>query len=394
MPTRRGGLTAGLARLGRWPARTIRLRLTLVYGGLFLVLGTALLAIGYLLVLHVLPDPATLHHVLPHVPAALRQRVVSQDSQERGRELHQLLTESLLVLAVMAVISAGLGWLVAGRALRPLRRITASARNITARNLHERLALGGPADELKELGDTIDGLLGRLERSFQAQRQFVANASHELLTPLTLEQALLEAALSDPAAKPESWRDTCEKVLAASRHQARLIDALLALARSDAGLDRHCPARLDHIAAQVLNSRRAGAQARRLNMVTSLAPAPTSGDPRLIERLVTNLIDNALRHNVGHGVVEVTTSTAGRRAVISVANTGPLVPAGDITRLFQPFQRRAPDRTGSDEGLGLGLSIVHAIATAHDAQIEAGPGLQGGLTVVIGFPADQVEMSG
>jgi signal transduction histidine kinase len=389
MPASHSRLTAGPARLTRWPPRTIRFRLTLVYGAMFLVTGSILLAIGYLLVAHVFPDPTKLHHVLRGLSGPVRQSFIAEDAQRRSRELHQLRTQSLLVLAVMAAISAGLGWLVAGRMLRPLRRITASTRNITARNLHERLALTGPQDELKELGDTIDGLLARLERSFDTQRQFVANASHELLTPLTLEQALLEAALSDPQATPRSWRETCERVLAASQHQARLIDALLALARSDAGLDRHEPARLDSMARQVLQSCQAMAKTRELELAATLGPAPASGDPRLIERLITNLIDNALRHNVTRGRVQVTTTTAGRQPVISVANTGPAVPPADIARLFQPFQRRAPDRTSSDGGLGLGLSIVHAIATAHGAEITAGPGLDGGLTITVSFPAHQ-----
>ncbi len=308
-------------------------------------------------------------------------------TQQHSAELHQLLIMSGIALAIMAVASMGLGWLIAGRVLRPLHKITSAAREISASNLHERLALEGPDDELTELGDTFDGLLSRLESSFQSQRQFVANASHELRTPLTVERALLEVALADPDADYASLRATCERVLASGQEQERLIEALLTLASGERGPERRERLDLGALTSEALLAREGEIERRGLSLSAAIDPAPTVGDVRLLERLVANLLDNALRHNVAGGRVEVTTAGRAGVAVLSVSNSGPRVPPAEIERLFQPFQRLAPDRAAHGDGHGLGLSIVRAIADTHGATLAARVLAQGGLVVEVSFPA-------
>ena len=308
--------------------------------------------------------------------------------QEHATVLHQLLSRSEVALALMVVLSIALGWFVAGRVLRPLRIITAAAREISADSLSDRLALGGPRDELRELGDTFDALLARLEASFHAQRQFIANASHELRTPLARQRVISQVALADPRATIETLRTAHERVLATGAQQQRLIEALLTLARGQAGLDKPEPFDLAAVTRQVLAARHADAKPRNLTLHTTLDPAPAAGSPPLAEQLTANLVDNALRHNVPGGRVDVSTGMRNSRAVLSVLNTGPAVPAAALDRLFQPFQRLAADRTSRGEGLGhgLGLSIVQAIADAHSASITARPQSGGGLLVEVTFP--------
>jgi signal transduction histidine kinase len=294
----------------------------------------------------------------------------------------------------MAIASIWLGWLIAGRALRPLRTITNAARDISASNLHRRLALDGPDDEVKQLANTFDDLLGRLEASFDAQRQFVANASHELRTPLTLGRTLVEVALADPNATADTLRATCERVLAAGEQQERLIEALLTLSRSQRGLDHREPFDLAAIAAEVLETRSPEAEARGLHVDARFEPAQTSGDPRLGERLVANLLDNAARHNVAGGRVEIATTTRGGKAVLTVVNTGPVIPTDDLDRLYQPFQRLDTERNGEQDGLGLGLSIVHAIAAAHGATLVTRAQPDGGLNIAVTFPPEIPRLTG
>jgi len=400
----------------RLPRRTVRLRLTMVYGGLFLLSGTALLGITYLLVSQHLPTgPVTGGASIgspppPGVasgaeifvragsgscplltapfgtPAQVAARAQKCLSQQRALEMNQLLTESGLALAIMTVVSVGLGWLVAGRVLRKLRTITATARSISASNLHARLALDGPDDEMRELGDTFDALLARLEAAFDAQRQFVANASHELRTPLARQRTLIEVALADPEPSIDALQDACSRVLATGEQQERLIEALLTLARSQRGLDRREPVDLAVLTGEVVLARRAEAELRAISVTASLGPALALGDARLAERLVANLVDNALRHNVAPGTIEVSTGTCADHAVVSVSNTGPLIPPGDLARLVLPFQRSGADRTSIRDGLGLGLSIVAAIAEAHGAWLRANALPSGGLAVQVGFP--------
>jgi signal transduction histidine kinase len=386
--------------------RTIRLRLTAVYGGLFLLSGAALLTITYLLVRHQYtgkffitsgrasvmaitsdsgvgglttagaPGPEVLN------PPSPDQAITAAQAQSAA-SLHTLLVDSAIALGIMSVLSIWLGWVIAGRALRPLRTITNTAREISASNLHRRLALDGPDDELKQLGTTFDGLLERLERAFEAQRQFVANASHELRTPLTLERTLLEVALSDPDANERSLRRVCEQVLAVGEQQERLIEALLTLSRSQRGLDHH---ELVDVAA-VTGAATAAVELDGITLETDLRPARTSGDPRLVERLVANLVGNAVRHNVAGGGVTVDTFTRNGHAVVSVRNTGRRIPDGELERLFRPFERLDGDRTSDSSGLGLGLSIVDAIARAHSATVASRALPGGGLAIEVGFPS-------
>ncbi len=337
-----------------------------------------------------LPEGASASGPVSVTPQQVRYQVRQLHllaTQQHSAELHQLLIKSGIALAIMAVASMLLGWLIAGRALRPLHKITSAARAISASNLHQRLALEGPNDELRELGDTFDGLLARLEASFQSQRQFVANASHELRTPLTVERALLEVALADPDGDYDSLRATCERVLASGVEQERLIEALLTLAGSERGLERREPVDLGAMTGEALRARQPEIERRGLELEPALEPARTLGDPRLLERLVANLLDNALRHNVRGGRLAVSTCTADGRAVLSVANDGPAIPPRELQRLFEPFQRLAPERAGHGEGHGLGLSIVRAIAIAHDAPLTARARQPGGLALELSFQA-------
>jgi signal transduction histidine kinase len=310
----------------------------------------------------------------------------SVQTAQRAADSHQLLVNSGIALAVVAVLALLAGWLVAGRMLRPIRIITGTARRISSTSLHERLALDGPEDELKELGDTLDSLFARLEAAFEAQRHFVANASHELRTPLTAERTLLQVALDDPGTTTAAWRSTAVEVLASSDEQARLIEALLTLASSESGLNGHEPLDL----ATTVRATLAGLEPEigrpgiHIDRVTE--PATLDGDPILVERLVVNLLTNAVRHNVAGGRVEVRAGVKDRRAVLSVTNTGPLIPLAEVDRLFQPFQRLDRRRANYPDGHGLGLSIVRAIATAHDATITARPVPDGGLSVSVSFP--------
>jgi signal transduction histidine kinase len=408
--------------MSRWhiarllPRRTVRLRLTVWYGGLFVVSGAVMLTITNLLVRHATgsylffqssnngstatgvigsggvppPDlgapPASGPTVIAKQGQQEAARLLAEAHRQHTIEVHQLLIQSLIALAIMSVLSIALGWVVAGRALRPLRTITTAARDISSSNLHARLALSGPDDELKELGDTFDALIARLERSFQSQRQFVANASHELRTPLTLQHALLEAALLDPDATLQGWRAAASRALAANQEQERLIAALLTLARSERGFSHREPLDLSVVTSLVLDSREADFDRHTLHLSAGLDAAPTMGDPALAERLVANLIDNALRHNIAGGRVEVATGVRGGGAVFSVRNTGPVLASSEIDRLFEPFQRAEVGRTSRDGGLGLGLSIVQAIATAHDAGISVRAQATGGLEVIVQFP--------
>ena len=303
-----------------------------------------------------------------------------------NNDLHHLLIFSLVALAVMVVASMALGWVLAGRVLRPLAAITTAARQLSASTLHERLALDGPNDELRELGDTFDELLARLEASFEAQRQFVANASHELRTPLTLERAILEVTLADPSANAESLRAACERVLAIGEQQERMIDSLLTLARSERGLERREPLLLDVLTNELLRERRDGIARRDLRVDSKLERAPTTGDPRLIERLIANLLDNAIHHNSQHGWVTIATAADAGSAVLTVSNSGPVIAPSEAERLFAPFRRYGAERTGNSDRHGLGLSIVSAIATAHGATLAVQPQATGGLRVEVKFP--------
>jgi signal transduction histidine kinase len=374
----------------------VRFRLTLLYGALFLGSSVLLLALTYVLVARQFGGPSfwvssALQTAGSHPVTTVTSGIPPADGQPQTITIAGLLgllaLQSGVALACMAVVSIGLGWLVAGRALRPLQTIATTTRDISASSLHRRLALDGPDDEIKEIGSTIDGLLERLERSFEAQRQFVANASHELRTPLSRERTLLELALADPSPTIESLQAACQAALVAGAQQERLIEALITLARSERGLDRWEPVDLAVLADEQLLGRRAELGRRGLRVGASLDTAPIAGDDRLIERLVANLVDNAARYNVAGGWIELATRTESGLSVLVVGNSGPVVPPAEIDRLFEPFQRRDASRLAQRDGLGLGLSIVRAIAAAHGAALSARPRPQGGLDVRVCFPA-------
>jgi signal transduction histidine kinase len=405
MPT--PGPRPGPPRRLRLPRRTARLRLTVLYGVAFLACGAAVLALTYLLyggVVHfagvtvhpvfhqVIRVPAadvhragrydviTIPHAPPQAQAATRGAIVQMASDRQ-----QLLIASAIALAVFALAATAIGWLLAGRVLRPLSTITAAAQRISASSLHERLALPGPDDELKELADTLDGLFARLEASFDAQRRFAANASHELRTPLTRERTLLQVTLADPAATTGTWQAVSRELLASNAEQERLIEALLTLASSEAGTGDREPADLAAITGAALAAGRPAISRLGLNVQADLHPAILDGDPLLIQQLAANLIDNAVRHNVPGGDIQVGTTASDAGAVLSVSSSGPVIPAAEVDRLFQPFQRLG-QRPARRDSHGLGLSIVRAIATAHAATITARPRPGGGLAIDVTFP--------
>jgi signal transduction histidine kinase len=381
----------------RLPRPTARLRLTLLYGCLFTLAGAGLLGSTYWLFDRAIDGAGAgvqIPPAAPHLPCSFVHptRECLDLFHFRGVlrqfDLHALAAQSAIALGVMATLAFALGWLVAGRVLRPLRTITSAARRISATNLHERLALAGPDDEFKELGDTLNALLARLEASFTAQRAFVANASHELRTPLTLDRTLLQVALRNPNATIEQWRATGQELLASGQQQERILEALLTLAASQAGTSRHEPVDLSEVTTARLCAASAQIQPQRLRLQASLSPAPLYGDPDLIDRLTANLLDNAIQHNTPGGTIEITTTASNGHAVLTVANTGPLIPPAQVSRLFQPFQRLAA-RTTHGNGHGLGLSIVAAIAAAHRADVAAHPRPGGGLHIQVSFPASK-----
>jgi signal transduction histidine kinase len=386
----------------------VRLRLTLLYGVLFLLSGAVLLTITYLLVAHsgsnvamsthsttpfgeesvsiILGETLPVDARLTEAERRIAEAVQEQAVQQQAEIMHQLLVKSGVALAVMSVVSAALGWLVAGRVLRPLQTMTNTIQHISARNVHERLAVTGPRDELKNLADTVDGLLGRLEAALDSHKRFVANAAHELRTPLTLQHALLEEAVLDPDVTVDSFRAQFEELMIVSEQQARLLDSLLVLATSERGLDCLESVDLSGLTGDVLRAAEPEARQRDLAVAAEVRPARVTGDPALVESLVANLIGNAMSYNVAGGRLEVATGTEGVRCFLSVTNTGPPVPPEMVDLLLSPFQRL--DRTADDDGHhGLGLSIVQSIAAAHSADLTVRARPEGGLAIRVLFPA-------
>ena len=375
----------------RLPQRTIRLRLTVLYGVVSVLSTAVLLAITIALngrLTHgTIPAPGQAGTAASQETLAQALARIAQLNQADAARPHQLLVAAAVALAIMAAASVALGWLVAGRALRPLQAITAATQQISENDLHRRLAMPGPRDELTDLADTIDGLLARLQAAFEAQKNFVANASHELRTPLTASRTMLEVALADPAASAAAMRLACQDVLAEQRHQERLIDALLTLARSQRGLDRPKMLDLGEITTDVLRAREPDAASRDVTVTATIATAPVLGDDGLLRQLAANLIDNALRHNVADGTLSIHVTSDSGRSTLKIANTGPVIPPDEIGRLLQPFQRLSSRRPADDDGLGLGLAIVAAISSAHHATLVINPGEGGGLDIEVRFPA-------
>jgi len=355
---------------------TVRLRFALLYSGALLISGLVVLSLGFASaqrVEHVGGGPVRTTHPSLYTSASALEIVIT--------------------LAALLLLSLGSGWLLAARLLRPVRAITAAAEAISASNLSRRLPVHGRADEFTRLGETLNSLFTRLEASFTAQRHFVASASHELRTPLTAERTILQVALADPSASTATLREACEQVLVLGERTERLIDGLLTLATGVRGIDRREPLDLAVLAARVAESRRGT-----IRLDLALGAAPGCGEPRLAESLIANLVDNALRYNVPGGWVCVRTGVREGRSVLLVSNSGPMVPAGEVGRLFEPFQRLGPEHAhqrGGGHGLGghglgghgLGLAIVRAVADAHGATVAAHPRAGGGLDVEVRFPA-------
>lgn len=291
----------------------------------------------------------------------------------------------VVALAIIAVLSVLLGWVIAGRMLTPVLTMTERLHSISERNVHERLSLPGPRNELTDLGDTVDELLGRLETALDSHKRFVANAAHELRTPLTVERALLEEPLIDSAASLESFRANFERLLVINDQQGRLLESLLTLTGVEHGSGRAEPVELATLIEKTVKERMPEAARRGLRVETSLRPLTVHGDQVLVTRLLANLCDNAIHYNVAGGGVEVAVRRKVGRVVLSVSNDGQVVPPDQVDRLFEPFHRL--HRTAADGHHGLGLSIVRAIAQAHGATVTAKARPGGGLAIDVAFPA-------
>lgn len=388
-----------------WLRPTIRIRLTLLYGGMFLIAGILLLSIIYLLA-------AQAVHVGNELPFKIMEGssvnvssrtcpnlAASGDSQDqfnaalnacvnhqRQQALDDLLSRSLLALLGLSVIAFAFGYAMAGRVLSPLGRITRTARQVAGSDLSRRIELDGPDDELKELSDTFDEMLDRLERAFTAQQRFVANASHELRTPLAINRTLLEVHLSDPGAPPE-LQQLGKTLLSTNERSEQLVEGLLLLARSDNQIVERKPVDLAEVASRAIDQVRAEAEERGVQIRGERGLAVVQGNGVLLERIALNLVQNAVRYNVeADGWVDVRTESKEGRAVLVVSNTGPVVPAYEIDNLFEPFRRLRTERTGSDKGVGLGLSIARSVARAHGGRIIAEPREGGGLVMRVTLP--------
>jgi signal transduction histidine kinase len=376
-----------VATVLRLPRRTLRAQLALLYAAVFCISVAALGAVAVIFKPNFLVKSAceaashTGRHAAPCAQYAGHLSFAGTIAHDAKQNVAGMAT--VLVLVLLAV---GVGWLIAGRVLRPLRTITATARDISARNLNQRLALDGPDDEFRQLGETLDGLFGRLEAAFQAQRHFVANASHELRTPLTAEKTVLQVALADPDATTATLRSACEKALQWNDEQERLLGALLTLASSERGVERWEPFDLADIAGKAILDRHEEAERRGIRIDTALTAAPATGDPALAGSLLANLVGNAIRHNLDGGRVEISTAITDGLAVVRISNTGPLVPPGQVDRLFQPFQRLGTERIRHSSGHGLGLAIISAIVSVHGATLTANARPEGGLDITVTFP--------
>jgi signal transduction histidine kinase len=378
-----------------------RSRLTLVYASLFMLGGATLVLITYLLVADTL-HPATTTSTPPEVQRAVErcleavqasgaggmrkcaavytQGVQAGAAAQRSTTLAHLLTYSLLSLAGVTLLAAVAGWIVAGRILRPVHRLTAAAREASEQNLSQRISLQGPRDELRELADTFDTMLERLDRAFTSQRRFIANASHELRTPLTVMRTAMDVVLAKPEPTRDEMLSMAADVRQAVHHSERLIEVLLMLARNDQARALTDPLDLAAVAEDALDGRDADG----ITTTATLGEAPVTGDGVLLERLVANLLDNAERYNVPGGTVAISTTTHGATSVLRVVNTGAVVPADMVERLFLPFTR-LDDRTRHD-GSGLGLALVSSIATVHNGTVHATAVPAGGLDITVRLP--------
>jgi hypothetical protein len=371
---------------------TLRLRLTLIYGAVALTVGLLLLLLSLVLVDRALQAGS----LSPRTPVSIPRSggfvlttLGAVQDQLRREALASLLKQGLLALLVVGAMGVALSYALAGRVLRPLQDITTAAQRLSVERLDARIDLGGPPDELKQLADTFDAMLARLERSFEAQRRFVADASHELRTPLAVMRTEVDVALADPHADAEELRAAAEVVRDATIRADRLVDSLLLLARSDRlsvdGLPLRERVELPDVARTALSAVAAEAQAKHLQVASGLAPSGVLGDRGLLERLAGNLVENAVRHNVEGGWLRVDTGTVGGRARLSVESSGPVVDPDEVGHLFEPFRRSGTARTART-GAGLGLAIVRAVAQVHGGTATATARPSGGLTVTVDLP--------
>ncbi|CAM5608045.1 sensor protein CutS [Streptomyces avidinii] len=388
-----------------WLRPTIRIRLTLLYGGMFLIAGILLLSIIYLLAAQALKEGNAVFKVIgaqgdvqivsqncpavgsgARTPDQFNAAIAQCVLEQRKQALDDLLSRSLMALMGLSIIAFAFGYAMAGRVLSPLGKITRTARRVVGSDLTRRIELDGPDDELKELADTFDEMLDRLERAFTAQQRFVANASHELRTPLAINRTLLEVHLSDPGA-PVELQQLGKTLLATNERSEQLVEGLLLLARSDNQIIERKPVDLAEVASRAIDQARGEAHAKGVEIRGERALAVVQGNGVLLERIALNLVQNAVRYNVAEdGWVEVTTEAVHGQAVLSVSNTGPVVPAYEVDNLFEPFRRLRTERTGSDKGVGLGLSIARSVARAHGGRIQAVPREGGGLVMRVTLP--------
>ena len=391
------------------PRLTLRARLTLLYTGLFAVCGAVVVTVSYALVAQ-LPVQGEGNPRLPSfpggAPASFAARCRSEELsahpngrvlakcaayfQQQGAQGQRELTlshlpqYSLITVAVVLALAAVLGWIFSGRALRPVHQVTAAARAASEHNLSARVAPTGPRDELRELAETFDEMLGRLQAAFEGQQRFIANASHELRTPLAVMRATVDVVLDNPDSTPGDLRGMAADIRAAVDHAEHLIGALLILARNEHGLTVREETDLATVAEDVLDTADPGG----CRVHATLEPAVISGDPVLAGRLIANLLDNAIRYNTADGGIWISTRTIAGSSELTVANTGPVVDPADAVRIFQPFQRLS-DRTSHD-GFGLGLAIVASIAAIHGGAATARPRDGGGLSVTVTIPTETV----
>lgn len=383
------------------PRFTLRLRLTLLYGGLLILVGFVLLAMSAVLL------DRSLHSVLRFQPGAIVPAVDSKghlflvDAEQFERAVTrdargELIDTGAISFGVVVLVGGAAGYILAGQALQPVSRVTATARRLSTETLGDRIALAGPDDELKELADTFDDMLARLDAAFDSQRRFVANASHELRTPLAVIRTEVDVALADPEPTVTDLCRMAGVVRDATRRADRLVEALLLLARSEAqerqGLDVHEHVDLAVLVPRAVRALSAEADSRAVTVTTEVASAPVWGDSSLLERLVGNLVENAIRHNVDGGQVTVATGTEQASAWLSIRNTGTALEEITVHDLFAPFRRGGTART-ANRGAGLGLSIVRAVASAHGGEATARPLPEGGLEVRVRLPAVQATES-
>lgn len=394
-----------LARLRRkiFGRRSVRARIALASAGLFLVVGAAFVSALYTVVDHSFgPTPTPSQKSLPtalaqtcrtaennltlklHPALAAQCQYFLGAASARTRDLHELLVWSLLGLGVATVVAGVLGWAIGRRVLLPLHRVIAAARRASQEHLDERIGLEGPSDELKDLADTFDDMLTRLDVAFASQRRFVANASHELRTPLTSVRTLIDVAMAKPARTTEQLEILIGRVRQAVDQSETLIDGLLTLARSDRGLTAYELVDLEAAAQDAIDQVDTTAGKSNIVIEADLSPGPTLGDRILLERLVANLVDNAVRYNFAGGSVRVVTGTDNDVSYLTVTNSGPVVPESAVASLFEPFTR-LDGRISNGQGVGLGLSIVTSVVKAHHGDLEAEALSEGGMKISVKF---------